>query len=441
MRHPDDWIGEKLHGKWRLDELLGVGGVASVYAAMDRHGRRVAVKLMHPHWADEPTVRERFVREGYAANRVKHPAVISAFADGVTDEGLPFLVLELMDGRSVETELMVNGPMPVDRVLDIADQVLDALGAAHDLGILHRDLKPDNLLLLNDGTVRLLDFGIARMRDPRADDPRLTVNGRAMGTPGFMSPEQARGDWDQVDERTDVWSVGATMFALLTGHEVHQAEMQHELLVAAMTEPAPKIQELVPAIPDRVAMVIDRALAFRPEDRWGTAAEMQRNVQTAMALVDSSYRDDAPPTLRPVSTNPQAPRKAPEPTKPSAWRLAVVAAASITAAAALGTHYRENVGDFERRVDSVIATAPDASASSALASITSRMVAAVAGAEAKARAAAEAEARAAARARAATEAEEDAPKGDDETGALEVDVTALPTGGEVTVIDLDEPDP
>ena len=155
----------------------------------------------------------------------------------------------------------------------------------------------------------MLDFGIARMRDSATDDPRLTVNGRAMGTPGFMSPEQARGDWDQVDERTDVWSVGATMFALLTGHEVHRAEMQHELLVAAMTEPAPKIQTLVPEVPDRVAIVIDRALAFRPEDRWGTAAEMQRNVQTAMALVDTSFRDDAPPTLRPVSTNPQAPRK------------------------------------------------------------------------------------------------------------------------------------
>jgi len=375
MRHPDDWIGEKLHGKWRLDELLGVGGVASVYAATDRHGRRVAVKLMHPHWADEPTVRERFVREGYAANRVKHPAVISAFADGVTDEGLPFLVLELMEGRSLETELMVHGPMPVDQVLDIADQVLDALGSAHELGILHRDLKPDNLLLLHDGSIRLLDFGIARMRDPKSDDPRLTVNGRAMGTPGFMSPEQARGDWDQVDERTDVWSVGATMFALLTGREVHQAQMQHELLVAAMTQPAPKIQELVPEVPDRVAMVIDRALAFRPEDRWGTAAEMQRNVQTAMALVGSSFRDDAPPTLRPVSTNPQAPNPQParnlaSPGRVSGWRGTIVAAAGIAAVAALGTHFRRDVDQLKKRATSAL-TEPDAATTTATAGLTS----------------------------------------------------------------------
>ncbi|HHH26788.1 MAG TPA: serine/threonine protein kinase [Polyangiaceae bacterium] len=408
MRHPDDWIGEELHGKWRLDELLGVGGVASVYSAMDRHGRQVAVKLMHPHWADEPTVRERFLREGYAANRVKHPAVISAFADGVTEEGLPFLVLELMEGRSLETELMVNGPMPVDQVLDIADQVLDALGAAHDLGILHRDLKPDNLLLLHDGSIRVLDFGIARMRNPAADDPRLTVNGRAMGTPGFMSPEQARGDWDQVDERTDVWSVGATMFALLTGHEVHQADMQHELLVAAMTEPAPKIQDLVPEVPDRVAMVIDRALAFRPEDRWGTAAEMQRNVQTAMALVDSSFRDDAPPTLRPVSTNPQAPRRSQpqRPAKPSAWRVAIVAAASIAAVAALGTHYRENVGALEQQVQRTVAGAPDAKATSQLSAVTAAITRAILDARSEA--------------------------------AVEVIVV---DDAPVTVIDLDEPDP
>ena len=422
MRHPEDWIGEKLHGKWRLDELLGVGGVASVYEAMDRHGRRVAVKLMHPHWADEPTVRERFVREGYAANRVKHPAVISAFADGVTEEGLPFLVLELMEGRSLETELMVNGPMPVDQVLDIADQVLDALGAAHDLRILHRDLKPDNLLLLNDGAIRLLDFGIARMRDDTPDDPRLTVNGRAMGTPGFMSPEQARGDWDQVDERTDVWSVGATMFALLTGHEVHQAEMQHELLVAAMTEPAPKIQELVPEVPDRVAMVIDRALAFRPEDRWGTAAEMQRNVQTAMALVDSSFRDDAPPTLRPVSTNPQVPRKdrtLSDQRRSSGWRTAIVAAAAIAGMAALGTHYRQNIGAFEQRVRSAMAETPKTEATSVLATAAATISASIEKAD------------------------------DDEDAALEIEVEVAPTAepvlmdedDAVTVIDLDEPDP
>jgi serine/threonine-protein kinase len=177
-----------------------------------------------------------------------------------------------------------------------------------------------------------------------------------MGTPGFMSPEQARGDWDAVDERTDVWSVGATMFALLTGREVHECGTQQEALVAAMTRPAPPIREVEPAVPERVAMIIDRALAFRPEDRWGTAGEMQRQVQHAMALLQPSpQHDEAPPTLRPVSTNPDAPtlpRGLDEPKSSSGWRVGLVAAAAIVAVAALGTHHRTEIDAVKRQAAS-----------------------------------------------------------------------------------------
>jgi eukaryotic-like serine/threonine-protein kinase len=356
LRHPEDWVGIKLHGKWRLDELLGVGGVASVYAATTRHGRRVALKLMHAHWADEPTVCKRFLREGYAANRVKHPAVVTAFADGVTESGLPFLVLELMEGRNLDMELMVNGLMPVGQVLEIADQVLDALVASHAKGVVHRDLKPDNLLLLHGGDIRVLDFGIARMRDHAPQDPRLTVNGRAMGTPGFMSPEQARGDWDDVDVRTDIWSMGATMFALLTGREPHEGELQQELLVAAMTQPVTPLQDVDPSVPDRVAELIDRALAFRPEERWGTAAEMQRAVRQARALVEPGGRDEAPPTLRPVTTNPQA--SPPQPTGGRRWRYALVAAAFAAAITALGVRFESEVSRGADRVMAAVSPPP-----------------------------------------------------------------------------------
>lgn len=308
-RHPEDWVGETLHGKWRLDELIGVGGVAAVYAATDRSGERVAVKLMLPHWADEPTVRERFLREGYAANRVRHPAVISAQADGETAEGLLFLVLEYLEGRSLATELQLRGKLPEAQVAAIADQLLEAMDAAHTCGVLHRDLKPDNLLLLADGSLRVLDFGIARLQEEQADhDPRLTQQGRAMGTLGFMAPEQARGDWSSVDPRADLWSAGATLFALLTGREVHESKRMQELLIKAMTQPAPPLRDVEPSISMPLARVIDRALAYRPSDRWESAAAMREALQAALPFVQtsSSSVEEAPCSFRPVSTEPNA---------------------------------------------------------------------------------------------------------------------------------------
>ncbi len=303
LKHPEDWVGERLHGKWRIDELLGLGGVASVYAATDRHGQRVAIKLMHGYWVDEPSVCERFLREGYSANRVKHPAVISAFADGITEGGTPFLVLELLEGRSLEAELLIHGKMPAQRVLAIADQVLDALAAAHDIGVLHRDLKPDNLFLMHDDTVRLLDFGIARMHDP--DSMRLTQEGRAMGTPGFMAPEQARGEWDRVDARCDVWSVGASMFALLTGREPFEARTQQELLIISMTRAPEPVREVDPSIDPRVAAIIDKALTFEPEGRWPDARAMQHAVREALQQLAAERSSDPVASLRPVTSDPQ----------------------------------------------------------------------------------------------------------------------------------------
>jgi len=339
LKHPEEWVGELLHGKWRIDELLGLGGVASVYAATDRLGQTVAVKLMHGIWIDEPSVRERFLREGYSANRVKHPAVNSALADGVTPGGTPFLVLELLEGRSLEAELLLRGKLESQRVLQIGDEILDALAAAHDINVLHRDLKPDNLFLLHDGSVRVLDFGIARMHDNQ--NQRLTIAGRAMGTPGFMAPEQARGEWENVGPPSDIWSVGATMFALLTGREVHQGRAQRELLVAAMTKPAPPICDVEPTVPREVATVIDKALASDPANRYQSARDMQRAIRSAMSC-PSCEADDGPATLRPLTTDPQASRRAAGGWR-HIWRPFIVAAACLASVAAAGSDVRDRM--------------------------------------------------------------------------------------------------
>jgi serine/threonine protein kinase len=300
LTHPGDWIGTELCSKWRLEDLLGVGGMASVYRAVTRDGERVAVKVLHPHWANEESVRKRFLREGYAANRVKHPAVISALHDGIAQNGCAFLVLELLEGEPLDVIHAREHHLEVTRVLEIADQVLDALAAAHDVGIFHRDLKPENLMIEDDGTVRILDFGIAFMADT-GPGPRITINGCAMGTPGFMAPEQARGEWSSADARTDIWSLGAMMFTLLTGREVHLG-VQQQVLIATMTKPAPPLRRIAPDLAPALAAIVDRALAFTPEKRWQSAREMQQAVRKLLPPRPEDVAPTLAPQVRPIGT-------------------------------------------------------------------------------------------------------------------------------------------
>jgi eukaryotic-like serine/threonine-protein kinase len=281
-------VGTVLKEKWRLDKLLGVGGMAAVYAATHRNGKRVAIKMLHPEHARNADVRTRFLREGYLANAVDHEGVVSIADDDVTDDGTVFLVMELLEGETVERRWERKlRRLPVVEVLSIAHELLDVLGAAHAKGVVHRDIKPENIFLTRTGKVKVLDFGIARLRQLSAG-PATTQNGAAMGTPAFMSPEQARGRWDEVDSRSDVWAVGATMFALLTGRFVHQAETLNEQLLAAMTTVAPSITTVLPDLVPEVARAIDRAIAFKADDRWDDARAMQLAIRDAYAATCES---------------------------------------------------------------------------------------------------------------------------------------------------------
>jgi serine/threonine-protein kinase len=274
-------IGKVLRDKWRIDGLLGIGGMAAVYAATHtNNGKQVAIKLLHPEVVTNPEARSRFLREGYVANKVGHPGTVQVLDDDVDDDGSVFLVMELLDGESFEARRVRSGNFlpPID-VLKVADRVLDVLAMAHEKGIVHRDIKPDNIFLTRDGGVKLLDFGIARLRDSMR---RATMtSGGAIGTPAFMPPEQARGRWNDVGPRTDLWALGATMFTALTGHLVHEAETVNELLLAAMTKPAPPLATFLPGVPVMVSAVVDRALAHEMDARWPDARTMQSMVRMA----------------------------------------------------------------------------------------------------------------------------------------------------------------
>jgi serine/threonine-protein kinase len=281
-------IGAVIKDKWRLDQLLGVGGMACVYAATHRNKKRAAVKMLHTEYSNERAIRERFLREGYLANSVGHHGVVTVDDDDIAEDGSAFIVMELLEGETLEQRWRRKGrKLPVLEVLAIADQVLDALAAAHEQGVVHRDLKPDNLFLTRERVVKLLDFGIGRLKQLQPV-PTNTVAGAAMGTPAFMAPEQAKGRWDDVDGQTDLWALGATLFTLLTGEYVHDAPTASETLALAVTRPARLVRSVRADLPDAAAAIVDRALAFSKTQRFSDARTMQAAVRRVYTQLSAS---------------------------------------------------------------------------------------------------------------------------------------------------------
>jgi serine/threonine-protein kinase len=265
-------VGTVLNRKYRLDALLGAGGMGAVFAATHRNGSRVAIKMLHPEYARIDAVRDRFLREGYAANHVGHAGVARVLDDDDV-HGEPngvFLVLELLEGETLDKRLARSGGvLPVDVVLDLAAQLLDVLSTAHSNGVIHRDIKPENLFLTHAGPLKVMDFGIARLLDGTS----ATASGELMGTPAFMAPEQAAGRARDIDPRTDVWSVGALMFTLLSGRPVHEGTGPAQVIFAATT-PARSLGRIAPQVPADVTALVDRALLFDKTERWPGARAM-----------------------------------------------------------------------------------------------------------------------------------------------------------------------
>ncbi len=274
-------VGTVIGAKWRVDALLGSGSMAAVYAVTHRNGARAALKILHPTLCTDPAVCERFLGEGYLTNSVKHQGIVRVLDDGVTDDGCVFLVMDLLEGDTLENIRQARGGrMDLVEVLDMADKLMDILHAVHTAGIIHRDLKPQNVFVCNDGTVKLLDFGVARVFD-RASQSKLSMFGLVLGTPSFMSPEQALGSRDKVDHRSDIWSLGATMFTALTGETVHLGAHVQAKLLAAATMKARSITMVMPDLPPAIAAHIDMALRFKKEERWQSVDAFRRAIREA----------------------------------------------------------------------------------------------------------------------------------------------------------------
>jgi len=281
-------IGSTLHGKYRIDSVLGIGGMGVVYAATHRNTKRFAVKMLHSELSHNADIRTRFLREGYAANSVGHPGTVAVLDDDVAEDGAAFLVMELLDGAGVE-ELSERhrGRLPVRASIAIVEQLLDVLASAHARGIVHRDIKPANIFLTRDGTLKVLDFGIARAREAATGGGggKGTVTGLVLGSPAYMAPEQALAKSSDIDERTDVWAAAATLHTLLTGQLVHEGDNASQLLIAAATQPARPLLSLAPDVPGPFAEVVDRGLAFQRSDRWPTATAMREALREAHRAV------------------------------------------------------------------------------------------------------------------------------------------------------------
>ncbi len=304
-------IGTIIAGKWRVDDLLGVGSMASVFAVTHRNGSRAAFKILHATLCADAAVCERFLGEGYLANSIRHPGVVRVLDDGVTDDGCVFLVMDLLEGDTLETFRQARGGrIPLVEVLDVADRLMDIVSAVHAGGIIHRDLKPQNVFLCGDGTVKLFDFGVARVFD-RVAQSKLSMFGLVLGTPSFMSPEQAMGVREKIDYRTDIWSLGATLFTALTGETVHLGANVQKKLMAAATAKARSIQLVMPDLPAPLGQVIDMALAFRKEDRWQSVDAMRqeiRDVRRRLGLAPPPTADFAPGLVPGVGNSSRPPQ-------------------------------------------------------------------------------------------------------------------------------------
>jgi eukaryotic-like serine/threonine-protein kinase len=266
-------------GKYRVTDLLGRGGMGSVWAGIHTTlGTRVAVKFIDVEHASSREARQRFENEARAAASLRSKHVVEVYDHGVTDDGRPFIVMEFLDGEPLDRRLDRIGRMHPKDAARIVGQVCRALAKAHAVGIVHRDLKPENVFLVwddEDGAdvAKVVDFGIAKFTDSVAASSSATRTGSVLGTPYYMSPEQARG-LRTVDFRSDLWSVGVIVFRCMTGHLPFEGEAVGDVLVKLCTAPLPVPSELVPDLPPGFDAWMARALSREPERRFQTAVEL-----------------------------------------------------------------------------------------------------------------------------------------------------------------------
>lgn len=292
---PHHLIGSTLDGQYLIESLIGVGGMGVVYLANQlKFDRAVAIKVLKPN---KETTALRFEREAQLSSKLNHPNVVTLYDAGQAGS-LLYIVMELLTGKPLTQILKKEAPLSAMRSISIAGQMLASLSAAHDMGIIHRDVKPDNVFLRKMGTGKehatVLDFGIAKIHDRSRRDMTLTQDGWIFGTPKYMSPEQARAVKD-IDPRADIYSVGVVLFQCLTGRTPFNADDPVSLLYLHLKEPPPPFPLLEPPVPEVVQKIVYRALEKQPEDRYESAQEMNDALTKALdSVLRQTFTSDLP---------------------------------------------------------------------------------------------------------------------------------------------------
>ncbi len=277
-------LSQALGSSFTLEGEIGRGGMGVVYHARDeRLKRKVAVKVLPPELAFREEIRIRFLREAETAARLSHPHIVPIHSVGEGPDGLVYFVMAYVDGESLAARLKRRGRLPPEEARRILMETADALGAGHALGIVHRDVKPDNILLEGSrGRSVLTDFGIAKALTSSTGPGTLTATGVAIGTPHYMSPEQAAGD-REIDGRSDIYSLGVVGYQMLTGELPFSAPTVPGLLLKQITEQAPYLKDKAPTCPDDLASCVMRSLEKEPEARWPTADALRRALESRSA--------------------------------------------------------------------------------------------------------------------------------------------------------------
>src|SRR3954464_6894920 len=271
-------LDEVIADRYELEELVGTGGMSSVYKARDRLlERNVARKVLQPHYSDDAEYVERFRREARSVAQLSHPHIVTVIDRG-EDGGQQFIVFEFIDGENLKQLIGRIGPLPVRRAVELALEIADALAFAHDHGLVHRDVKPQNVLLTPDGDAKVTDFGIARSLDV---EEGVTQTGTVLGTSNYLSPEQASGQ--PVTPATDVYSLGIVLYELLTGDVPFPGENFVAVAMKHINEEPPSLLERRPDVPMRLAAAIDRALANDPGQRPPTRQAFCSELKTCLA--------------------------------------------------------------------------------------------------------------------------------------------------------------
>jgi serine/threonine-protein kinase len=287
-KDPDALVGTTLAGKYRIDARLNEGGMGTVYRGchvlMDK---TVAIKVLRPSLAADEKIVARFSREARAASRITHPNAISVTDFGEDESGHVFLVMEYLSGKTLKQVIRDNGPLPLARVVDITRQIGDALNAAHEQGVVHRDLKSDNIMLLDTMTgdhAKVLDFGIAKVNEADGTvDTSLTAPNLVIGTPQYMSPEQCSQD-AEIDARSDIYSLGVILFEMLVGHVPFSGDSPTMVMMKHLQEPVPSVLEERSDLPASVARVVARAMAKVRDNRYQTVAELVEDLTIAAGM-------------------------------------------------------------------------------------------------------------------------------------------------------------